>query len=320
MSVDLNDFRFWFIVFLVVNALVALFVFVIGLMLKKVNRRLLVIRCLIILMAPGVAPTMFLLSWMFHTIFFKKEVDLSDVVFSKEKSKELFRIDEERERNFVPLEEAIAVADNSELRELVMGVAQGDYSNSLASIYLALNCEDTETAHYAASVLQDALNDYRLIVQKEFKRLRETAPNPDAEIGPTDEEREQRVQEMDDLLDYINKVLEQKIFEPIEQVSFTGIMDSVMELFYSENPQKVSSEHFENVCLRLIDIKDFDNCKKWCDRALVSYPNTLSTYTTRIKMYFNSGERDKFFAAMEELKQSSLIIDKETLELIRTFL
>ena len=31
------------------------------------------------------------------------------------------------------------------------------------------------------------------------------------------------------------------------------------------------------------------------------------------------GEREKFFQVMQELKQSDVIIDNETLELIRTF-
>jgi hypothetical protein len=36
-------------------------------------------------------------------------------------------------------------------------------------------------------------------------------------------------------------------------------------------------------------------------------------------MYFEMGERQRFFSVMQELKSSSVVIDKETLELIRTF-
>ena len=39
----------------------------------------------------------------------------------------------------------------------MLNVIRGDYRNSLAAINLALNSEDSETAHYAASVLQDVL-------------------------------------------------------------------------------------------------------------------------------------------------------------------
>ena len=47
--------------------------------------------------------------------------------------------------------------------------------------------------------------------------------------------------------------------------------------------------------------------------------NTLEAYTCQLKLYFTMGEREKFFQVMQELKQSDVIIDNETLELIRIF-
>lgn len=48
----------------------------------------------------------------------------------------------------------------------MLNVIRGDYQNSLSSINLALNSEDSETAHYAASILQDVLNNFRSQVQE----------------------------------------------------------------------------------------------------------------------------------------------------------
>ena len=64
------------------------------------------------------------------------------------------RAEEERESNLVSLEEAIEITNDTELRSLMMNVVRGDIQQFLSSISLALNSEDTETAHYAASVLQ----------------------------------------------------------------------------------------------------------------------------------------------------------------------
>lgn len=60
----------------------------------------------------------------------------------------------------VSLEEALEVTDKKSLRTLMLNVIRGDYQNSLASINLALNSEDSETAHYALSILQDVLNRF----------------------------------------------------------------------------------------------------------------------------------------------------------------
>lgn len=53
-----------------------------------------------------------------------------------------------------PLEESLAVSDKRNMRMLMLNVIRGDMQKSLESITMALNSEDSETSHYAASVLQ----------------------------------------------------------------------------------------------------------------------------------------------------------------------
>ncbi len=305
-----TDNLVWFFVFLIVNLLVTVIYFLIGMIANKTNRKKVAIRSVVMLCAPGVGPLLFLLSWIFYVALFNKEVDLSDVVFSKTKAKELVRTNEDRERNFVPVEEAIEITDKGELRNLVLNVAQGDYSDSLAAIRLALDCEDTETAHYAASVLQDALNDFRLLVQREYKRISSEDP---------DDNTEQLIQDIKDLFDYMNKVLAQKIFSDIEQKTYTDIMEKLMQQLYKIRPEAITSDRFEALSLRLLDVENYERCEVWCGRAMESFPNTLASYTSFIKLYFNWGDREKFFRVMTDLKESSIIIDRETLELIRAF-
>ena len=81
----------------------------------------------------------------------------------------------------------------------------------------------------------------------------------------------------------------------------------------------MKSEYYEWICLRLLEVKEFQAVEEWCQRALAQYPKELSTYTCQLKLYFTTQEKTKFFEVMEHLKQSSIIIDRETLELIRIF-
>lgn len=81
----------------------------------------------------------------------------------------------------------------------------------------------------------------------------------------------------------------------------------------------MSGEYFEDISLRLLEIKDYEACKMWCDRAVKYFPKRLSTYTCQLKLYFSCGDRDSFFRVLDELKQSDVVIDNETLELIRVF-
>ena len=91
------------------------------------------------------------------------------MVFSKERTDTLQRPDEDVEKNMVALEEALEVSDKKSLRTLMMNVIRGDYKHSLSAIALALNSEDSETAHYAASVLQEVLNDFRTGVHERYR-------------------------------------------------------------------------------------------------------------------------------------------------------
>ena len=210
-----------------------------------------------------------------------------------------------RERNMVPLEEAVEVTDEKGLRELMMNVARGDIRETLPAIALALGSEDTETAHYAASVLQDVLSDFRINVGKLRNLVEEGGPDMPVYAGQ--------------LIDYMDQILRQRVFTDMEQRDYVDIMDEICEIYYDECPDRMVSSQFEAVSMRLLEIGDFDNCKKWCYRASFNYPNTLSTFTCLLKLYFASGQKRQFFDTIEELKQSSVVIDHETLERIRFF-
>jgi len=294
-----------FIIFLIGNAIVTLIYLLVAVFFRKTNRQLVYLRAVVMFLAPGVGTLLMFLGWFGYEYVFRKDVDLSDVIFSKERERELVRTNEEQERNVVSLEEAIAVTEKSDLRALVMSVAQGDYQDSLHAISLALNSEDSETAHYAASILQDALNDFRVRVQKGYAKL---------------QKRDEELEEVGtQLLKYMNKVLSQKVFSDVEQKSFTNLMDSCAQIIFEEKPDCLSADLYEAVCLRLLEVKEYDKCEKWCKRGIEKYPNTLSAHTCLIKYYFNSEQREEFFAALDNLKQSSVIIDREALELIRAF-
>jgi hypothetical protein len=272
----------------------------------KQDRKAYVICGVIMLLCPVVGPCFFALAQVFYRAFFYEPVDLDGIIFSKERVRTFIRADEESERNMVPLEEAIEVASTDELRNLMMNIVRGDIQKSLAAIALALNSEDTETAHYAASVLQDALNDFRATVQKELHKLRSaTEGNVGVSAGM--------------LIDYMNQVLRQRVLTDIEQKDYIKIMDEVCEILYEYEKERMTSAQFEAIALRALEMEEFDICQKWCERAVYQYPNTLSTYTCQLKLFFNSGQKERFFEVLEELKKSSIVIDSETLELIRVF-
>lgn len=290
------------LVLLIINLIIAIAYIVWNVLREK---RSFVFKAVVMILCPVVGPIFVFLSYVWYQLLFREEVDLEDVVFSKERVKSIVRANEEQESNMVSLEEAIAVTGQKELRGLMMNIVRGDIKKFLAAISLALNSEDTETAHYAASVLQDALNDFRVNVEKQYQLVLQQDENQSIYAEA--------------LIEYMNQVLEQKVFTDMEQKSYVDQMDQVCEIFYTGYSDQFTSSQFEAVSMRLLEVEDYEGCRKWCERAKMQYPNTLSTYTCQLKLYFNSGQKENFFRVVEELKKSSVVVDKETLELLRVF-
>ena len=272
---------------------------------EKGKKHSLEIRLAVMLLVPVAGPLYFIFSWIVYKVFFSEPVDLEDVIFSKDKVKFNVRAEEEKERNLTSLEEAVEITDKKDLRTLMMSVVSGDIQKFLASINFALSSNDSETAHYAASVLQDALNDFRVNVEKQCKKIRE--------------DKENSLIYAEALIEYMNAVLKQKVFIEMEQKDYVLRLDEITEIFYDGAQEKINEEQMENVAMRLLEIGEFEKCEKWCDRIKALHPLTLAAYTCRLKLLFNMGRREEFFATIEELKASSIVIDKDTLELIRVF-
>lgn len=305
-----------FIILMIGNTIFAVCYLIYGLLRYRVNKggehemevgtpESVLIKTFAMLVCPVVMPLFLALGKLFHLLFFHKDVDLADVIFSKERVRTFAYADEEREMNMAPLEESIAVSDNDSLRTLMLNVVRGDIGKSLRSISLALNGDDSETAHYAASVLADELNNFRTMVQRLYVEIKK--------------DNEKFFSCVDTLLPYMNDVLEQRVFLDLEQEKFVLQMEEVCELLYQKDKALMAGVHYEWICSRLLEIRKFELCEKWALRSAQEYPKLLSSYTSRMKLYFTTQDREKFFEVLNELKASEIVIDQETLELIRVF-
>lgn len=267
-----------------------------------------IMNVVVMLCAPIIGFLVISLSSALHRLIFNDLPDLSDVVFSKDRVEVRLSADVDAERNFVPLEEALNVSDTESLRQLMLNVIKGDVTKSLASIARALNSEDSETSHYAASVLRDELNEFSEKVAKIYKQ-----------INDDEESDENRIEYIKLLVEYMNPVLVQKVFAPMEQKTYVDTMDEVLHTLKEYYPEEMKVDYIEWTAELLIDIGAYDRAYYWVGVISEMYPNELGTYTTRMRYFFYTGDRERFFAAIKELKASDIVIDQATLEQIRIF-
>ena len=202
-----------FLLVLIIKTVIAVIYFLVGILIMvpvrgrkkkeeterlRDNRRTYLIRFIVMLLCPVFGIVFFFVSHLLFLTIFRRKVDLEDVVFSKERVRTQLKADEDRERNLVPIEEAIVINDNKSLREVMLNTVKGDIKDFLSAISMALDTEDSESAHYAASILSFELDEFRLEVERLYEEIKEEEP------GETGAERK--------LLDYMNVILKQKVF------------------------------------------------------------------------------------------------------------
>ncbi len=117
----------------------------------------------------------------------------------------------------------------------------------------------------------------------------------------------------------MNSVLAQDVFHDMEQHTYVKMMEEAAGFLYMKDKEKLTPEYMEWICLRLLGIKEYKDMELWCERSRELYPGELSTYTCQLKLYFTIEDKNKFFDVLNRLRQSDIVIDKETLELIRIF-
>lgn len=312
----MRRFELWFVILLIVNLLIVVVYLICGWLLrsKQEGKTYYFLKAGVMLLCPLVGPLFFGIGYLNFRFLMHKKVDLSDVVFSKERTRSLVRADEEREKNMVPLEEALVITDKDNLRNYMLNVLRGNVQDSLAAISMALNSEDSETSHYAASVLRDELNNFRIHIQKIYAEIKRD------EDEQTEAERlEKQIKYCCLLLDYMNPVLEQRVFTDMEQTSFAQMLDETAEILYTYAKERMLPEYYEWACLRQLECRLFERAEIWGKRSIEEYPRVLSSYTSLLKLYFTMEKREEFFEILTRLKHSKIVVDSETLELIRVF-
>lgn len=91
------------------------------------------------------------------------------------------------------------------------------------------------------------------------------------------------------------------------------------ERLYEKDASKLTQQRYEGICLRFLEIKEYADSEKWCLRLAQQYPDELCSYTCRLKLYFTVRKKEAFFQTLDALKRSDVIIDNETLDLIKVF-
>ena len=390
-----------FLLILIINFIITFIYWLFYFVIQKKHEAGFASRCLVMLLFPVIGPIYFFLGWILRKVFFHKPVDLADVIFSKDREKTLLKADELSESNILPIKDAVSVVDKHNARVLMLEVLRHDVRKSLSSLFLALNSDDSEISHYAASVLQSELGKFRIGVQKiasdideteaeirqlekydgekktpdgvEYSKRIDNSGGSDTEElkqeedrfkGREKEEREfifadlsDKLEESEDfnrhkasayeqgmrayygdeavettirqklidqaesaheLIDTIFEVLRQNVLSELESIRFTELLDRMARLLEKRDALSADEMARTAECWRLR--KNYEKCAEWSDRLFFVYPESLEAFSTRLKLLYDTGNRERFFATLDEMKRNGVPLDHEMMEMVRIFM
>ena len=300
--------RIRFLAVVIVNCVVTMGYLIWYLIFKRDqdNRKQYIMHAVIMVLCPVVGPLFFLCGYLKYRFIKFGDRDLSDVEFSKQRHAARVKADEERERNIVPVEESIMISDQEKKRTNMLNILLGETGETLSAIALALDSDDSEVAHYAASFLQSKLDAFRERVRQSKQMIQEQKdrgePYQDAVLV---------------LIRDMDQILKQQVLTRVEQLDYVGQMETLCQDLYDNDRDRLEVSCYSSLFSRLLELQAYDRAEFWGERFADQYPDQLQAYKLRMRLYFETEEKEKFFETLGQLKASNVVIDNQTLKLIR---
>ncbi|MEE3488788.1 MAG: hypothetical protein VZT48_11875 [Bulleidia sp.] len=298
-----------FVLMLGANALLALLYMTVNLV-RKQDARAVLIKTFIMLWCPVGGVVFLVFGWIYFHIFFREKVDLEGVIFSKERVKTYHKADYEEERNIVPFDDAMALTDKQHARELMLKIVRADNINSLNTIARGLSSDDSEVSHYSASVIQDAMNRLRNSLQRnkdELHRLQKEEHIP--------ENNRMIISAARDILETLVPAFHQKLFHGDEYEQSLDLLEECASVLAEH--EVLYSDDIETVARIFLKAERYERAKPWITLEQQRYPHALAAYNLAMEYAYDIGDRDAYFAVVNELKQTDIPLDHDTLERIR---
>lgn len=233
-----------------------------------------------------------------------KEVDMNDISFNKRREDALETPDFGMEMNYVSLQDAMRLSSVTDQRRLLINVMKYNSRMSLTSVAEVINSPDTETSHFAATAIQDALSEFRATAQRFLVNMQRYPEDVEINLAA---------------LEYLYEGLSLKIMTPIEHQSYVYTANSVAENLFQRSTWYMTATHYLWMVILALGIQDHDAAQRWVDRALSHRPNELDTYKAALRLHYAKGDRQSFMACMDDFRRSELSADQEMLDLLRLY-
>lgn len=205
------------------------------------------------------------------------------------------------EINEVSFHEAATVASSQEKRSLLMGILRHDLMQSPDLLQSALDDNDTETAHYAASASLEINRRLKNEVQAlEARHYAEPA----------------NYENLRSLLDGVARLLEFSLLTGRETYFYRSKQQDLYHQLELLGPDSVTETDWISWSEALLAIQQPYEALAKAVAANTRFPSE-ATWLQRLKILYLLRDRDAFEGALDEFLQTRLVMSEKGLNLIR---
>lgn len=208
------------------------------------------------------------------------------------------------ETRVIPIQKALRLEDYIIRRESILNLIKKDINNYTTFMNMALENNDSETSHYAASSI---LHTKRTLDKNmnSISKLCNKDPSIPAVI----------VAYADQLMDFINNdYLDHDI-----KTNYINENINILKRIVNERID-LESRHLFNLIDLLLTTNDFVNVNIYCDLLMDSYPSTEEKYILALKSYYIMKDSNKFNITLEKFRASGISFSNETVNIVRFWL
>lgn len=206
----------------------------------------------------------------------------------------------EKEINIVPMEDALLINENKVKRSLVINILKKDPIRYIDVIKKALEDDDTETTHYAATSIMQIKNTFNLIIQEYSVKYE----NNKDDINIT-------IPYYNALKKYVDSGLldDQNLFK--YRVLMSELLNSIMNHYTKYDKYYIDKINND------LNLNNFYEAKKTCDEFSKNHPDMESPYLMYLKTYFKLGDKKAFDITLKTLMDSPIQLSNKGLNIVR---
>lgn len=266
------------------------------------TRRNIIVKLIVVIFCPFFG--LFLIYLMFHDRK-NDEPFIPEGIIQKQKGQAeiLRKVNFERETSFVPMKDALLLNDNKTKRTMLLDILKNDTFSHIGILQTALQNDDSETSHYAATAIQDIKSKLLSSIQQMEYQL---------EKHPDDQKLLTSYAEV--IKQYVNTGFLDERTEKKYYYHYSQILERIIEIVPNEKDyyiEKISCD---------LQLGELSSAEKYCHSFLDYCCNEEEAYFMSMKLYFSMKNQGKFNVILQMLRESSVRLSPNGLNKLRFWL